>query len=62
MAEIRVPAWPIPTHQTKLTIANPHITGRLIPQIPTPLSSRLATAISRSISSAKPTAKPVIQR
>ena len=40
MAEIRVPAWPIPTHQTKLTIANPHITGRLIPQMPTPVSSR----------------------
>ena len=23
MAEIRVPAWPIPIHQTKLTMANP---------------------------------------
>ena len=40
IAEISVPAWPIPIHQTKLTIANPHPTGMLIPQIPTPLASR----------------------
>ena len=40
IAEIKVPAWPIPTHQTKLTIANPHITGLRMPQIPTPSKSR----------------------
>ena len=27
MAEISVPAWPIPIHQTKLMIAKPHATG-----------------------------------
>ena len=36
MAEIKVPAWPIPTHQTKLIIAQPQPTGELIPQIPVP--------------------------
>src|SRR5580765_1543039 len=37
IAEISVPAWPIPIHQTKLTIAKPQPIGTLIPQIPTPL-------------------------
>ena len=27
IAEISVPAWPIPIHQTKLVMAKPHITG-----------------------------------
>ena len=27
MAEISVPAWPMPIHQTKLMIANPQATG-----------------------------------
>ena len=27
MAEISVPAWPIPIHHTKFVMANPHITG-----------------------------------
>jgi hypothetical protein len=33
---MNVPAWPIPIHQTKFTIANPHAIGMLIPQMPTP--------------------------
>ncbi len=37
IAEISVPAWPIPIHHTKLTIAKPQPIGMLIPQIPTPL-------------------------
>src|ERR1700723_1078267 len=46
MAEISVPAWPIPIHQTKLTIAKPQPIGMLIPQIPTPLvNSHVAAAI-----------------
>src|SRR6185437_15499244 len=46
MAEISVPAWPIPIHQTKLTIANPQPTGILMPQTPTPLrNSQVAEAI-----------------
>ena len=37
IAEMNVPAWPMPIHQTKLMIANPHATGTLTPQMPTPL-------------------------
>src|SRR4051812_31184071 len=44
MAEISVPAWPIPIHQTKLTIAKPQPTGMLMPQMPTPLNNRYAAA------------------
>src|ERR1700761_5573162 len=36
IAEISVPAWPIPIHHTKLMIANPHAPGIVTPQIPTP--------------------------
>ena len=27
IAEMSVPAWPMPIHQTKLTMAQPHMTG-----------------------------------
>ena len=37
MAEMNVPAWPMPIHQTKLIMANPHATGTLMPQMPVPL-------------------------
>ena len=40
MAEISVPAWPMPIHQTKLTMAKPQATGMLMPQMPTPVTSR----------------------
>jgi len=43
-AEIKVPAWPIPIHQTKLTMAKPQATGMFTPQIPTPTLNSLATA------------------
>ena len=36
MAEISVPAWPIPIHHTKFTMANPQATGMFTPQIPIP--------------------------
>ena len=39
IAEISVPAWPIPIHQTKLMIAKPHAPGMVTPQMPTPLSN-----------------------
>src|SRR5271156_1571845 len=39
IAEISVPAWPIPIHQTKLTMAKPQPMGMLMPQMPTPLVS-----------------------
>ena len=40
IAEISVPAWPMPIHQTKLTIAKPQATGMLTPQMPTPWISK----------------------
>ena len=36
MAEINVPAWPIPTQNTKLTMSQAQKTGLLFPQTPTP--------------------------
>ena len=36
-AEISVPAWPIPIHQTKLMMPNAQPTGMLLPQTPMPL-------------------------
>ena len=52
MAEISVPAWPIPIHHTKLVMANPHITGVRMPQMPTPLASSTATDSRKSSSRA----------
>ena len=49
MAEISVPAWPIPIHQTKLMIANPHAPGIVTPQIPTPLSTSHVTPMTTPI-------------
>jgi hypothetical protein len=40
IAEINVPACPIPTHQTKLIIAQPHPTGTFKPQMPVPVAIR----------------------
>ena len=40
MAEMSVPAWPMPIHQTKLMIAKPQATGTLMPQMPTPIVNR----------------------
>ena len=53
IAEISVPAWPIPIHQTKLTIAKPQPTGMLMPQMPTPLMISQATATVRTINNVK---------
>src|ERR1700746_3452935 len=58
MAEMSVPAWPIPIHQTKLTMAKPQPMGMLIPQIPTPLVNSPVIATSSSIVKAKVTVKP----
>src|SRR5207248_5617066 len=46
IAEISVPAWPIPIHHTKFTMANPHATGMFTPQIPIPRISSQAIASS----------------
>ena len=40
IAEISVPAWPMPIHQTKLMMAKPQPTGLLTPQMPVPLNTR----------------------
>src|SRR6201996_5249449 len=48
MAEISVPAWPIPIHQTKLMIAKPQAPGIVTPQIPTPFSTSQVNAITSS--------------
>jgi hypothetical protein len=37
IAEISVPAWPMPTQNTKLTMSKPQPTGLLLPQTPTPI-------------------------
>jgi len=58
MAEMSVPAWPIPTHQTKLTMAKPHPTGMLMPQMPTPLMNSQVTAVRKTISKPNETEMP----
>ena len=62
MAEISVPAWPIPIHHTKFVMANPHITGVRMPQMPTPLAIRTTTDHKNTNSSENPTPKPAIQK
>lgn len=37
IAEMNVPAWPMPIHHTKLMIAKAHATGMLLPQRPMPV-------------------------
>ncbi|GAC1407601.1 MAG: hypothetical protein NVSMB56_20730 [Pyrinomonadaceae bacterium] len=59
MAEINVPAWPIPIHQTKLTIANPQATGILMPHTPRPRYSSQDTDIIKTCNSNGEMANPV---
>ena len=40
IAEISVPAWPMPIHQTKLMMSNAQPTGMLLPQMPMPFRNR----------------------
>src|SRR5581483_2566027 len=61
IAEISVPAWPIPIHQTKLTIANPHPTGMLMPQMPTPFTNRYAIETNSTLARKKANRKPTHQ-
>ena len=42
MAEISVPAWPMPIHQTKLMMSKPQPTGMLMPQMPMPVDEQVA--------------------
>ena len=59
MAEIRVPAWPMPIHQTKLTISKPQPMGVVSPQMPMPLRKRYPVANSSIIVSMKKMPKPM---
>src|ERR1700745_2302797 len=59
---MKVPACPIPIHQTKLTIANPQATGMLIPQIPTPIANRVVIPYSKPINRRKPIPKLTHQK
>ena len=40
MAEISVPAWPMPIQKTKLTMGQAQLTGLRWPQTPTPVDTR----------------------
>ena len=61
IAEISVPAWPIPIHHTKFVMAKPHITGTRMPHTPTPFASSTATESRNRNSRASPTPKPANQ-
>src|SRR6185437_6289344 len=61
MAEISVPAWPIPIHQTKLTMANPQPMGMLTPQTPTPLKKSRVMPYNIHCRITKQTRRPKIQ-
>src|ERR1035437_3212718 len=62
MAEIKVPAWPMPIHHTKLVMANPHITGVRMPQIPVPLTNSTPTASRNNSISERPIPKLINQK
>ena len=40
MAEIKVPAWPIPIQNTKFVMSQPQKTGLLFPHTPIPVVTR----------------------
>ena len=61
MAEISVPAWPMPIHQTKFVMSNAQPTGMLLPQIPMPFMNRCPTDTSRRPASVADTPRPAIQ-
>jgi hypothetical protein len=58
MAEIKVPAWPIPIHQTKFMIAKPHPTDLLTPHSPMPNHSVLTVKNAPATSKTTETQKP----
>ena len=58
IAEISVPAWPMPIHQTKLMMSNAQPTGMLLPQIPMPVKSSFMIVMFRTIRKKKRDRKP----
>ena len=61
MAEIKVPAWPIPIHHTKLTMAKPHPLGIWRPQIPVPFMNRYPMATFSRFTKPKAISRPNTQ-
>src|ERR1700749_1535577 len=59
-ADISVPAWPIPIHQTKLMMAKPQAIGILIPQMPTPFRNNTQTHSASRLTKQKATNAPTI--
>ena len=58
MAEISVPACPIPIHQTKFTMAKPQPIGMVTPQMPVPRTNKYPMANNIIIVSKKAMPKP----
>ena len=58
IAEMSVPAWPMPIHQTKFVMSKAHATGWLLPQMPTPSTTRYDSEINRTTANDDTTAKP----
>src|SRR5215210_3831567 len=58
IAEISVPAWPMPIHHTKLVMSNAQPIGTLLPQMPMPVTTRLASDANSSSVSRKARPNP----
>ena len=56
-----VPAWPMPIHQTKLTISNPQPTGIMMPNRPTPMVITAAMQKKRPRTKINESPKPTYQ-
>ena len=61
MAEIRVPAWPIPIHHTKLMMAKPQAPGMVTPQMPTPLRKSQVMPTTTPRATRPPICRPINQ-
>src|SRR5665213_187115 len=58
IAEISVPAWPIPIHQTKLIMAKPHAPGMVTPQMPTPFRNSHVNTVTTIVAMPPATSRP----
>ena len=61
IAEISVPAWPMPTQNTKFVMSQAQPTGMLRPQTPIPSQTSHGTPIARPESAASASAKTAHQ-
>ena len=58
MAEISVPAWPIPIHHTKLMMAKPQAPGMVTPQMPTPFRNSQVMPMTTPVATPPATTSP----